>query len=264
MACLTREDPSLWFALQGAQPESLPTEKANPWFSVDQGLLYRWTKVRSQLVIPSPLRQRVLYLAHDLPLAGHLGPQNTYDRITARFYWPGIKAQVQCYCTTCREYPLHQGHIPWGGTLQLMPIITVPFERVGIDIVGPLVQASTQHKFLLVMVDYATRYLEAIPLRNMRTETIARELAQVFTRVGIPKQMVTDQGSSFMSEVLQAEWKFLGLQPFRTSVYHPQTNGFVERFNRTLKRRLRKFVGETEKDWRQWVPFLSFAIREVP
>lgn len=68
-----------------------------------------------------------------------------------------------------------------------MPIITVLFERIGIDIVGPLVQSSSWHKFLLVITDYATRYPEAILLRNMRIDTIGQELAQVFTWVDIPK-----------------------------------------------------------------------------
>lgn len=90
--------------------------------------------------------------------------------------------------------------------LQPMPLVTIPFERVGIDIVGPLVQSSSRHKFLLILVDYTTCYLVAILLRNMRAETIAWELAQMFTWVGIPKEVVTDQGTSFMSEVLQAVW----------------------------------------------------------
>lgn len=71
-------------------------------------------------------------------------------------------------------------------------------------------------------------YPEAIPLQNTQAETIARELAQFFTRVGIPKQVVPDQGTSFMSKVLQAMWHLLGVLPLRTSVYHPQINGLVE------------------------------------
>lgn len=84
-------------------------------------------------------------------------------------------------------------------------------------------------------MDYATRYPEAIPLRNMKAETITCELAQVFTQVVIPKQVITNQGTSFMSEVLQVIQWFLGVQPLRTSMYHPQTNGMLEWFNGTLK-----------------------------
>lgn len=177
-----------------------------------------------------PLRQRILYLAHDPPLPGHLGPEkkNTV-RITPRFYWPGIWAQVQKHCYACHECQFHQGLGRKGDPLQPMSIVSVPFERIGIDIVGPLLQSSGWHKFLLVVIDYATRYPEAIPIRNMKTGTIAQELSHLFTRVGIPKQVVTDQGTSFMSKVLQAVWRFLRIQPLRHLHYHPQTNGLVER-----------------------------------
>lgn len=70
-----------------------------------------------------------------------------------------------------------------------MPLVSVPFERVVIDIVGSLVQSTSQHKFLLVLVDYAT-YSKSSPLCNIRVETIAKELVHVFTQVGIPKQVV--------------------------------------------------------------------------
>lgn len=78
-------------------------------------------------------------------------------------------------------------------------------------------------------------------------------------------QVVTDQGASFMSEVLQALWCFLALQPLRMSVCHPQTNRLGEHFNGTLKCMLRKFVGDNGKDWPKWLPpFLLFTIQEVP
>lgn len=93
---------------------------------------------------------------------------------------------------------------------------------------------------------------------------MAKELPQIFMKTRIHKQVVTDQGTSFMSVVLRPMWHFLGVQPLRTSVYHPQTNRFVERFNGTLKCMLRKLVGDSRKDWPQWLPFLQFAIREVP
>lgn len=67
-----------------------------------------------------------------------------------------------------------------------------------------------------------------------------------------------------MSDVFQSLLRYVGVQPLKTSVYHPQTNGLVKRFSGTLKRMLRKFVGENDKDWPQWLPFLLFAIREVP
>lgn len=144
-----------------------------------------------------------------------------------------------------------------------MPLVSLPFERVGIDIAGPLIQSSSRHRFLLVLIDYAACCPEAIPLRNIWADTIAQELTHVFTREGIPKQVVTNQGTS-LTDVLQAVWQLLVVQPLQTSVYHPQINGLVEHFNGTLKRMLRTFVGLNGRDWPQWIPYLLFAVRDVP
>lgn len=99
------------------------------------------------------------------------------------------------------------------------------------------------------MVDYATCYPKAMPLRDAKASTVARQLATLFTRVGFPKQVITGQGMAFMGKTLKALWRLVGFQPLRTSVYHPQTNRLVQRFNSTLKQMLRKFVKEGRRDW---------------
>lgn len=101
-------------------------------------------------------------------------------------------------------------------------------------------------------------------LRNVRADTVAWELAILFTQLGLPKQVVSDQGTAFMSETLKAMWRLARVQPLRTSVYYPQMNGLVGRSNGTLKRRLCMFVGVSGTDWHVWLPFLLFAMREDP
>ena len=117
---------------------------------------------------------------------------------------------------------------------------------------------------ILVICDYATRYPEAIPLRSIDAEHIAEELIKVFSRVGVPKEILTDQGSNFTSQLLAEVYRLLQIQPIKTSPYHPQTDGLVERFNQTLKAMLRKTAWDEGKDWDKWVPYLLFAYREVP
>lgn len=95
-----------------------------------------------------------------------------------------------------------------------------------------------------MLVDYATHYPEAVPLKNIRTQTLAQELHLIFSRVGFPSEVLTDQGTNFMSQVMQDLWKMLRVRPLRTSIYHPQTNGLVEQFNQTLKMMLRRFARE--------------------
>lgn len=132
------------------------------------------------------------------------------------------------------------------------------------DIVGPLERSSAGHRFILVISDYATRYPEAIPLRSITTPKIIQALIQLFSRFGIPGEILTDQGTNFTSRLMGQLNTQLGIKAVRTTPYHPQTDGLVERFNQTLKNMLRKFVADTGKDWDKWLPFVLFAYREVP
>ncbi|KAJ0058862.1 hypothetical protein NL108_001090 [Boleophthalmus pectinirostris] len=133
--------------------------------------------------------------------------------------------------------------------LHPLPVITSPFRRIAIDTVGPLVKSSRGHQYIVVICDYATRYPEAFPLRTIIAPAVLRSLVQLFSRVGIPDKILTDQGTNFKSRLLQLFHKQLGITALRTTPYHPQTDGLVERFNQTLKWMLRKFVLDTRKDW---------------
>mgnify|MGYP000091361383 CR=1 FL=1 len=124
-----------------------------------------------------------------------------------------------------------------------LPIIDVPFSRISMDVVGPLERSRAGHRYILVLCDYATRYPEAFPLRNTKARQVANCLIQLFSRVGIPKEVLTDQGTNFTSRSLKQVYSMLGIRGIRTTPYHPQTDGLVERFNQTLKSVLRKFVG---------------------
>jgi len=114
------------------------------------------------------------------------------------------------------------------------------------------------------MCDYATRYPEAVPLQNIDAGTVAEELVKIFARVGVPSELLTDQGANFQSQLLKELYNLLHVDAICTSPYHPQTDGLVERFNQTLKDMMRKFAAQEGKDWDKMLPFLLFAYREVP
>ena len=116
-----------------------------------------------------------------------------------------------------------------------MPVIQTPFLQIAMDIVGPLHRTKRGHWFILTIVDYATRYPEAIALSSTEAPNIARELVQLFSRAGIPEEILMDQGTSFMSALLQEVYRLLHVNRIRTTPYHPQTDGLVERFNGTVK-----------------------------
>ncbi|XP_070198809.1 golgin subfamily A member 6-like protein 22 [Littorina saxatilis] len=114
------------------------------------------------------------------------------------------------------------------------------------------------------MVDYATRYVEATPLKDIRTETVSEALWVMWTKVGIPREVLTDRGSQFTSEVMEEVNKLLNIKGIHTTPWHPQTNGLTEKFNSTLKHMMKKLCQEQPKDWDKFLPALLFANREVP
>ena len=174
-------------------------------FFTQNGILYRrWLPKRGttradkeeveQIVLPRCYRRIVLKLAHSIPLSGHLGRRRTRDRISQRFYWPRWAQDVTEYCRSCEAcQKTMSGRVREKARLISLPIIDIPFSRIAMDIVGPLVRSKSGHKYILVIVDYATRYPEAIPLRDIEAHHIADELIKLFSRVGIPQEILTDQ-----------------------------------------------------------------------
>ena len=144
-----------------------------------------------------------------------------------------------------------------------LPVLDEPFSRIAMDIVGPLPRSSQGNRYILVVCDYATRYPEASALKSIDAETVADNLVRLFSWIGIPKEILTDQGSNFMSKLLSSMYERLGIHALRTSPYHPQTDGLVERFNLTLKAMLRKFVDADAGNWDALLPYVLFAYREA-
>ncbi len=157
-----------------------PSPHPVPHFIVQNGLLYcvapRRGEEKQLLVVPRPKTETVMELAHSHPMAGHLGALNTIQRIRDRFHWPGLDAEVKRFCRACPTCQRTSPSTPPPSPLIPLPIIEVPFERIGMDLVGPLPKSARGHEHILVVVDYATRYPEAIPLRKATSKAIAQEL----------------------------------------------------------------------------------------
>lgn len=197
-----------------------------PHFIVRIGLLYCVALRRGEektLLVPQTKTETVMELAHSHPMAGHLGVQNNIQRIRDRFHWPGLDAEVKRFCQACLTCQWMSPRTPPPGPLIPLPIIEVSFEQIGMDLVGPLPKSAWGHEHILVIVDYATRYPEAIPLRKATAKAIAQELFLLCSRVGIPAEILTNQGTPFMSRLMADLCRLLKVKQLRTTVYHPQT-----------------------------------------
>lgn len=143
----------------------------------------------------------MIKLAHDSLLAGHLRTQRTLARVTSEFWWPGIQSDVRIFCKSCDicQRTVHKGKIK-KVPLERMPLIDEPFQRVAVDQVGPLSPITDKGNcYILTLVDYATCYLEAIALPSIETERIAEALIEIFSRMGLPREMLKDRGAQFTS-----------------------------------------------------------------
>lgn len=238
------------------------------WFSRN-GLMYRefrGDKTYIQLIVPSKFRNTVMRLAHESIMSGHLATSKTINRILTEFYWPGMKSEIKRFCRSCDTC---QRTLPNGRVSKVplvkMPLIDVPFKRVAVDIVGPLHPPTDKgNRFILTLIDYASRYPEAIALPGIDTERVAEALVEIYSRIGVPEEMLTDMGSQFTSVLMKEVSRLISMRQLTTTPYHPICNGLVERFNGTLKQMLKKMCIDRPKDWDKYLPALLFAYRDVP
>lgn len=172
---------------------------------------YDWNNVY-QIVVPSDYRPHVLSLAHDHPFSGHLGVTKTYNKVLKHFFWPGLKADVVKFCRTCNTCQItgKPNQVVPPAPLCPIPVLGEPFEHVIVDCVGPLPKTKSGNQFLLTVMCTSTRFPEAIPLRRITAPLVIKALTKFFTTFGMPKRVQTDQGTNFLSKLLNRFCKHLG------------------------------------------------------
>ncbi|UYV61247.1 hypothetical protein LAZ67_1004099 [Cordylochernes scorpioides] len=234
-------------------------------FSIIDGILYKKnysTTGRPWLMmIPKHLRSEVMADLHDAPTAGHLGFARTYDKVKKRFYWPGLYRTVRQYVSHCRECQRRK-KLPRrpAGQLVSIPPVEKPFYKVGVDLLGRFPVSKDGNRWIIVCTDYMTRYAitKAIP-DGGAIETAKFLVEDVILKHGAPREMITDRGRNFISQVIKEINALCGIVHRFTTAYHPQTNGLTERFNKTLGDMLSMYTGVEQKDWDQVLPYVTFA-----
>ena len=153
-------------------------------------------------------------LAHESIVGGHLGAKKTMDRITTSFHWPGIISTITRFCHSC---DICQNTIPKGKVAKVplgeVPLMEEPFYRVAVNLIEPIAFVSDKgNRYILTIVDYATRYPEAIALPKIETERVAEALLEVFCRVGFPKEVISDRGTHLFSELMQEVCRLVSIK----------------------------------------------------
>ena len=219
-------------------------------------------QITNQVVLPDTLRQTAFEAHHSHTTASHRGVRKTISALQSRYYWPGLTSAVHRLVASCH---ICGSKKTWGKKRRSplkQYVVGAPMERIAIDILGPLPETPRKNKFILVVSDYFTKWTESYPIPNQEAATVAEKLVSEFIcRFGVPRELHSDQGTNFESKVFGEICKLLDIQKTRTTPLHPQSDGQVERFNRTLVEMLRGKIKEDQKDWDLQLPACMMAYR---
>ncbi len=219
--------------------------------------------VEPRLFVPASLRKEVLQAYHGDTLGGHQGVQKTSDKIQLRYFWPRLERDVRDFVRSCPECQGRKNPIP----AQNPPVqhiqSRVPFEILEVDVME-LPLSYNGNRYLVVFIDHFTKYPEAFATADQTAGTIARLLFEgICCRHGAPAVLLSDRGSNFLSRLVQELCKIMDIRKATSTPYAPQTQGLVERLNRSLQDLLAKMVKNDQPSWDQYLPQALLAIRSA-
>ena len=213
-----------------------------------------------RLCVPVKYRENLLKAYHDDIVSGHMGISRTLTKIRQRYIWPGMANDINAYVQACPSCQGRKG-IPDkpAGFLQCIKVER-PFEKVGIDLLGPFPISKQGNRMIIVAVDYLTKWVELQAIPTGKADDVSEFFVkQIFLRHGAPEKIITDRGKCFLAELTQSVIKKLNTNHKTTSSYHPQANGAVERMNHTLATMLSMYVGSDHRDWDETLQYVCFA-----
>ena len=239
-------------------------EKESTKYTVYRDTLYRYNTENGIIrkVLNKQEAEEIMYSFHQHPFGGHLAYNNTLHKIASRYYWENMTNDIMEYvkkCHRCQKY----GKKSLNEELYPVAVSPKPFDRVALDVKH--VKASrTGYRYIIAGIDYLTKYVEARPIRFQTASEIALFLyEEIICRHGCPTIIVSDNGKPFLSKLLQQVCRNYSIIHKTTTPYNPQSNGLIERFNRTLGQILQKRSKEEKDDWDLYLPAALFAYRTI-
>ena len=213
------------------------------------------------MVAPRHIRSQIFHELHENKTAGHLGRDRTIKR---RVYRPGMSSDIKSWCRECDICARAKTGPGFGKSPLHQSVVGAPLDRIGIDILGPLPRTSNGNEYIIVLCDYFSKWAEAYAVPNHTALTVADKIVNEFIcRFGVPKQIHSDQGREFESELFSLLCEKLGIQKTRTTPYRLQSDGLVERMNRTLQQMLSSYVNQNRDNWDDNIPFVLMAYRST-
>ena len=212
--------------------------------------------------VPEDEMHSILNHCHTLSCGGHFGGQRTAAKVLqSGFYWPSLFKDAHRFVSTCDKCQ-RMGNISRKDEPPMHPILEVElFDLWGIDFMGPF-PASYNNLYILLAVDYVSKWVEAIPTRTNDAKVVAQFLrSNIFSRFGTPRALITDNGTHFCNKVIDKVFQKYGVRHRTSLAYHPQSNGQAEVSNREIKYILEKTVNSSRKDWSKKIDDALWAYR---
>src|ERR1051325_4524086 len=230
-------------------------------YVIQQRQLFRKTNDgQHQRVILPDQTELILFNIHKDQSSAHLGVDATYEKLKERYYWPNMYESVVQYIRSCDNCQ-RRGKPNRREELKSIKV-GKPFHRIGIDIKGPLSITTKGNRYIIVAMDYLTKWPEAKAIPNMKATTVAEFIyKEIICRHGVPEEILSDRGTSFINETINELCQKYQTKHRLTSSYRPQTNGMVERFNRTLGECIARLTSNESKEWDEFVEATLFAYR---
>ena len=212
--------------------------------------------------VPSSMVKDLLQAVHNDPMSGgHFSFERTYNKLRGHYWWPGMRNSIRHHiksCNACLSFNISRQKKV--GQLHSVPPPEGPFQIIGIDFCGPLKSTPRGNKYVLVITDYFTRYITAVPLPTCTAEKTAETLFnEFFCKFGIPAVIVSDQGTHFQNQLMTNMQYLIGYNHIYSTPYHPQSNGIVERFNSTFISQISKLQDNEHNNWDEYLQAVVFA-----
>ena len=213
------------------------------WESADR-------KKMAQVDIPKSKNKEVRSEVRGGMSGGHLWANKTMDKVREPYYWLHFRGDVERWCRQCETCAASQGPRSRSQGLMRQHNVGAPFERITVDIAGPFPESDRGNRYLLVATDFFTKWLEFYAIPNQEASTVVDVLvSNFFCHFGIPMELHSDQGRNFESRLVREVLEQLGIHKTRTTPLHPQSDGMVEWYVKTIEEHLRKVVSIHKRDW---------------
>ena len=210
-------------------------------------------------LVPFSLRRKLFDLLHSTT---HPGVRGSRRLISSRFVWPKMSSEIGSWSRSCLQCQRSKISSHVKSSVPQIPVPGRRFSHVHVDIVGPL-PSSQGYSYLLTMIDRSTRWPEVVPLSSITAESCVRSFISTWvSRFGVPDTLTSDRGSQFISSIWTGVCRELGINVSKTTSYHPQSNGMIERFHRSLKVALRARAAGS--NWFQHLPLVLLGLRTIP